>query len=83
MANVNVRGLSDESREALKVRAATAGMSLEAYARRALTKSAMGIGLGQKPLLLGYAEAASGTLLEARVGDNFVGIRHLFTPQAP
>jgi len=39
-----------------------------------------GISLGQQPLLLGYAEAASGTLLEARVGDNFVGIRHLFTP---
>jgi len=42
-----------------------------------------GIGLGQQTLLLSDAEAASGTLLKARVGDNFVGIRHLFTPQAP
>ena len=39
MANINVRGLSDKTKEALRVRAAKAGMSLEAYARRALTKA--------------------------------------------
>ena len=51
MANVNVRGLSDQTKEALRVRAAQAGMSLEAYARRALTKAAMGSGDEPKPLL--------------------------------
>lgn len=39
MANINVRGLSDKTKEALRVRAAMAGMSLEAYARRALVKA--------------------------------------------
>lgn len=41
MANINVRGISDRTKEALRVRAAKAGMSLEAYARRALQKAAM------------------------------------------
>ena len=36
MANINVRGLSDKTKQALRVRAAKEGMSLEAYARRAL-----------------------------------------------
>ncbi len=51
MANVNVRGLSDQTKEALRVRAAKAGMSLEAYARRALTKAATGNVEEPKPLL--------------------------------
>ncbi len=41
MANINVRNLSDHTKEALRVRAAKAGMSLEAYARRALHKAAL------------------------------------------
>ena len=36
MANVNVRGLSDTTKEALRVRAAQSGLSLEAFARRVL-----------------------------------------------
>lgn len=51
MANINVRGLSDQTKEALRVRAAQAGMSLEAYARRALTKASMGDGEEPKPLV--------------------------------
>jgi len=51
MANVNVRGLSDKTKEALRVRAAKAGMSLEAYARRALTKASMGDGDEPKPVV--------------------------------
>ncbi|MEE4639953.1 MAG: hypothetical protein V2J42_14555 [Wenzhouxiangella sp.] len=51
MANVNVRGLSDQTKEALRVRAAKAGMSLEAYARRALTKAALANGEQPKPLV--------------------------------
>jgi plasmid stability protein len=51
MANVNVRGLSDQTKEALRVRAAKAGMSLEAYARRALTKAAMTNGDEPKSLV--------------------------------
>ncbi len=51
MANVNVRGLSDQTKEALRVRAANAGMSLEAYARRALTKAALADGDEPKPLV--------------------------------
>jgi len=41
MANINVRGLSDRTKEALRVRAAKAGMSLEAYARRALQRASL------------------------------------------
>jgi len=41
MANINVRGIPDKTKEALRVRAAKAGMSLEAYARRALNKASM------------------------------------------
>lgn len=41
MANINVRGISNRTKEALRVRAAKAGMSLEAYARRALQKASM------------------------------------------
>ncbi|MFP4209568.1 MAG: FitA-like ribbon-helix-helix domain-containing protein [Wenzhouxiangella sp.] len=41
MANINVRGLPDHTKETLRVRAAKAGMSLEAYARRALQKAAL------------------------------------------
>jgi len=51
MANVNVRGLSDHTKEALRLRAAEAGMSLEAYARRALTKAALANGDEPKPLV--------------------------------
>jgi plasmid stability protein len=51
MANVNVRGLSDKTKEALRVRAAKAGMSLEAYARRALTKASMANGDEPKPVV--------------------------------
>lgn len=40
MANINVRGLSTATKEALRVRAAKAGMSLEAFARRALQRAA-------------------------------------------
>lgn len=36
MANINIRGLSDQTKEGLRVRAAQAGMSLEAFARKAL-----------------------------------------------
>lgn len=39
MANINVRGLSDATKEALRVRAAQAGMSLEAFARKALQQA--------------------------------------------
>lgn len=41
MANINVRGLSDKTKEALRVRAAKAGMSLEAFARRALQRASL------------------------------------------
>jgi len=51
MANINVRGLSDNTKEALRVRAAQAGMSLEAFARRALTKASMASGEEPKPLI--------------------------------
>ena len=62
MANVNVRGLSDQTKEALRVRAAKAGMSLEAYARRALTKAAMANGEEPKPLV--------------DLADKYFGARH-------
>lgn len=51
MANINVRGLPVRTKEALRVRAAKAGMSLEAYARRALQKAAMAGHDEPKPLL--------------------------------
>jgi plasmid stability protein len=51
MANINVRGISDKTKESLRVRAAKAGMSLEAYARRALTKAATANGDEPKPLV--------------------------------
>ena len=51
MANINVRGLSDRTKEALRVRAAKAGMSLEAYARRALQKASVNNGDEPKSLL--------------------------------
>lgn len=41
VANINVRGLSDRTKEALRVRAAKAGMSLEAFARRALHRASL------------------------------------------
>ena len=44
MANINVRGLSDRTKEALRVRAAQAGMSLEAFARRTLQKAVVNEG---------------------------------------
>ncbi len=44
MANINVRGISDRTKEALRVRAAMAGMSLEAFARRELQKASMANG---------------------------------------
>ncbi len=40
MANINVRGLSEQTKAALRDRAAEAGMSLEAYARRTLQQAA-------------------------------------------
>ena len=51
MANINVRGLSDKTKEALRVRAAKAGMSLEAYARRALLKASLANGDEPKAIL--------------------------------
>ena len=51
MANINVRGLSDRTKEALRVRAAKAGMSLEAYARRALQKASMADGHEPTPIM--------------------------------
>ena len=51
VANINVRGISDRTKEALRVRAAKAGMSLEAYARRALQKTSMARGDEPKSLL--------------------------------
>ncbi|MDZ7629071.1 MAG: hypothetical protein U5J99_11795 [Parvularculaceae bacterium] len=50
MANINVRGISDRTKEALRVRAAKAGMSLEAFARRALQNAALPEGRGPAPL---------------------------------
>lgn len=44
MANINVRGIPDKTKEALRLRAARAGTSLEAYARRALIKASLGEG---------------------------------------
>jgi plasmid stability protein len=44
MANINVRGISDKTKESLRVRAAKAGMSLEAYARRVLQKASLANG---------------------------------------
>ncbi|MEM6336985.1 MAG: plasmid stabilization protein [Bacteroidota bacterium] len=41
MPNINVRGLSVQTKERLRVRAAQAGLSLEAYARRALQKASV------------------------------------------
>lgn len=41
MANVNVRGLSDATKEALRVRAAQAGLTLEAFARKTLQKASL------------------------------------------
>ncbi len=40
MANINVRGLSERTKATLRVRAAEAGMSLEASARRTLQRAA-------------------------------------------
>ena len=51
VANVNVRGLSDRTKEALRVRAAQAGMSLESFARRELRKVAMTDGSEPKPIV--------------------------------
>jgi plasmid stability protein len=51
MTNINVRGLSDRTKEALRVRAAKEGMSLEAYARRALQRASMDNGDDPKSLL--------------------------------
>lgn len=51
MANINVRGLSDNTKEALRVRAAKAGMSLEAYARRALYKASIENGSEPTPIV--------------------------------
>lgn len=51
MANINVRGLSDATKEALRVRAAKAGMSLEAYARRALQSASRGHGAEPTPMI--------------------------------
>ena len=39
MANINIRGLSDQTKEGLRVRAAQSGMSLEAFARKALREA--------------------------------------------
>jgi len=43
MPNINVRGIPDKTKEALRVRAAQAGMSLEAFARRELVKASMAL----------------------------------------
>jgi len=51
MPNINVRGLSAHTKETLRVRAAQAGMSLEAYARRALQKAAVSDGSEPVPIL--------------------------------
>jgi plasmid stability protein len=68
MANINVRGISDRTKEALRVRAAKAGMSLEAYARRALQKAAVTSGDEPKPLMdlaAKYFGAKGGVELDA------------------
>ena len=68
MANINVRGISDQTKEALRVRAAKAGMSLEAYARRALQKASMTNGQEPMPILdlaEKYFGAKGGVELEA------------------
>ena len=39
-----MRGIPDRTKEALRLRAARAGTSLEAYARRALIKASLGEG---------------------------------------
>jgi plasmid stability protein len=44
VANINVRGIPDRTKEALRLLAARAGTSLEAYARRALIKASLGEG---------------------------------------
>lgn len=51
MPNINVRGLSVETKEALRVSAAKAGMSLEGYTRLALQKAAMTDGQELTPIL--------------------------------
>ena len=51
MPNINVRGISVKTKEALRVRAAKAGISLESYARRALQKASMGDVQEPTPLL--------------------------------
>lgn len=68
MANINVRGLSDNTKEALRVRAAKAGMSLEAYARRALYKASIENGNEPTPIVdlaEKYFGAEGGVDLEA------------------
>ncbi|MDX1380759.1 MAG: hypothetical protein R3233_06545 [Xanthomonadales bacterium] len=69
MANINVRGISDKTKEALRVRAAKAGMSLEAYARRALQEASMAIGEEPQQPILDLAEkyfgAKGGVEIEA------------------
>ena len=51
MPNINVRGISVKTKEALRVRAAKAGISLEGYARRALQKASMTDGQEPTPIL--------------------------------
>jgi plasmid stability protein len=51
MANINVRGISDKTKAALRVRAAKEGLSLEAFARRALQKASITDGHEPTPVL--------------------------------
>ncbi len=41
MASIHARGISNRTRDALRVRAAKVGMSLEAHTRRALQMTAL------------------------------------------
>lgn len=51
MANINVRGIADQTKEVLRVRAAKAGLSLEAFARRALQQAATASGAAPTSIL--------------------------------
>ncbi|CRI63922.1 hypothetical protein THIOKS11630004 [Thiocapsa sp. KS1] len=44
---------------------------------------AQSIGFGKQALFLGYAEPATGTFLQSRIGHHLIGIRHVSTPKAP
>lgn len=51
MANITIRDLPDRTKEALRVRAAQSGISLEAYARHILQKASSSDGLAPVSIL--------------------------------